>query len=107
MAPTNVLAEVVNRTRRLVGGEGFTLSRDNALFNVHRDTMADLASGDPRRIAEARGRQIFGTGFALFAYDIAQDEEVGLTGGGPMDFNERTASRNWLATILIPNQDWQ
>ena len=93
MAPTNVLAELANRSTRLVGGKGFTLSRDNALFNVHRDTMADLASGDPRRIAEARGRQIFGTGFALFAYDIAQDEEVGLTGGGPMDFTERAQLR--------------
>jgi len=49
--------------------------------------IADLASGDPKRAAEAHGRFVAGLGFTITATALAA--EGGITGGGPKDIQQR------------------
>ena len=58
-----------------------------AITKNRKRFIADLASNDPQRVAEARGRAIAGFGFsatgAMFAYS------GNLTGGGPEDYKQK------------------
>ena len=53
--------------------------------------MDDLQSGDPMRVAEARGRTILGLSIAATGYQLAENGDI--TGAGPSDPGLRAA---WL-----------
>jgi hypothetical protein len=92
-SPTSGLFEVANRTWSLGRGRGFTLNAPNKngkgshILAAHRRTMDDLHSGDPRRMAEARGRQAAGVAMVAGFYELAAGGHI--TGGGPSDPNQR------------------
>jgi hypothetical protein len=67
--------------------------------------MEAMASGDPRRMAEARGRQAFGLGLVSLAGFLAYEGLV--TGAGPKDRDRRAI---WLKSnqpySLRIGDDW-
>lgn len=92
LSPTNVLAEVMSRSARGMSGKGFTLPETANLSVFHRKHLEDLASNNPRRIAEARGRQAAGIAITSTVFGLA--EEGRITGGGPIDHEERKIWQN-------------
>lgn len=61
----------------------YGLPQDAELWRYHRKHMEDLQSGDPRRMAEARGRQA--TGMALVGLAWYWYENDMIQGAGPRD----------------------
>jgi len=105
LAPTNILAELMSRSLRLAEGKGFTLPEPRSripyrtpgaksdlpstsnLGAFHRRHLEDLASEDPKRVAEARGRQAAGVAITTAVFSLADAGKI--TGGGPDDPQER------------------
>lgn len=79
--PTNIMRAVVQRTP--------------ILHRLEQQLMADLRSGDPIRIAAARGKQA--TGMALWSGAAVLAAEGRITGGGPQDgrLRERLLDTGW------------
>ena len=105
LSPTNILAELMSRSLRAAEGKGFTLPEPRSripfgttgaradlpstsnLGAFHRRHLEDLASGDAKRVAEARGRQAAGIAITSTVFAMAEDGRI--TGGGPEDPAER------------------
>jgi hypothetical protein len=94
LMPTNILAELMSRGMEMSRGRGFNLPDmgrgvpdTSNLGAFHRRHLEDLASGDPRRVAEARGRQAAGVVIAGTVMSLA--EEGMITGAGPLNPEER------------------
>ena len=97
LLPTSIAVEMTNR---LVGGvpraiqqrsfKGvWELDPDSMLNVLHSKTMDDIMSGDPVRMAEARGRQAGGLILFASAYTLAETGMI--TGGGPKSGDRRRA----------------
>lgn len=94
LMPTNILAEMMSRSLEATRGRGFNLPEMGRLVPntsnlgaFHRKHLEDLASGNPRRVAEARGRQA--AGIAITATVMSLAEEGLITGAGPLNPDER------------------
>lgn len=94
--PTTFVVEGIDRglhalsTRRSRAFDGSKpLARQPILRGLHQKTMEDLLSADPRRVAEARGRQAFGVGVVGLGYFLAANGL--LTGRGPQTEKKRRA----------------
>lgn len=75
----------------------YGLPKDAELWRFHRKHMEDLQSGDPRRMAEARGRQA--TGLALIGLAWYWYENDMIQGAGPTDPDMR---KTWEANGGMP-----
>jgi hypothetical protein len=89
LMPTNTAVEGVSRIRNRIQNKTWEIPTEGNLGVLHRKHLQDLASGDPKRIAEARGRQAAGMMLVGFAWSKA--EEGTMTGGGPADWQDRQA----------------
>ena len=97
LMPTNIAAEGLARSLGLMSGKGFKLPATPNLGRFHAEHLADLTSNNPRRIAEARGRQALGV--AIGASLLSMADEGSITGSGPLDSAERDL---WLANGWKP-----
>lgn len=82
--PINLLKFVGQRTFPLAQIKGIDTP---VLSKIHKRALQDLTSGDPFRVAEARGRLM--TGAAIFSTASALVYNNKITGGGPPSENER------------------
>lgn len=87
--PTTIVAEGVERAWNRAFNGTASLHRQPAIRGIHQRTLEDLLSGDPRRVAEARGRQAFGLG--LFSLGLFLSMNGRMTGSGPIDPERRRA----------------
>lgn len=113
--PSSLLLEGTNRlitgVPKAIKGRAFKgvwdLNPNSLLNELHRKTMDDIMSGDPRRMAEARGRQAGGVMLFGAAYGLAESGLI--TGGGPKDPDIR---RQWMDagwrpySIHVPGQGY-
>ena len=97
LMPTNIGAEVLSRSVGAAQGKGFKLPATPNLGRFHAEHLADLSSGNPRRIAEARGRQALG--IAIGGTLLSMADEGSITGSGPLDRDERDL---WIANGWKP-----
>lgn len=83
--PVNLLKFVGQRTFPLVSfGKNM---HTPALMKIHKRAIADIASGDALRVAEARGRMATGSAIMATASTLALNGQI--TGGGPNSEQER------------------
>ena len=87
LAPTNIVAEGASRLVNRATTGSWAIPTKGNLGVIHRRHLEDLASGDPKRIAEARGRQAMG--MALVATSFMLAENGTITGGGPANYKKR------------------
>ncbi|MEE2887525.1 MAG: hypothetical protein VX951_08845 [Planctomycetota bacterium] len=87
LAPTNILAEGASRLVNRASGGTWAIPTEGNLGVLHRRHLEDLASGDPKRIAEARGRQAMGMTLVATSFMLAESGVI--TGGGPTDYKKR------------------
>ena len=91
------------------GAGGWRLDPDSPLLKLHEEHMADLASGDPRRMAQARGRQAMGASMILAGIHYATREEgVRISGTGPEDpvMRKQMLDAGWMPnSIFFPHAD--
>ena len=93
--PTSYLVEGANRilggVPRAVRARSFKgvweLDPNSVLNELHTGTLDDIMSGDPVRMAQARGRQAGGAMLLIGSYELAYDGFI--TGGGPRDGDRR------------------
>jgi len=90
--PTAALLEKAASIRLRGGREPF-----NALRNIQKEYTEAYASGDPFRIAQARGRQLAGSALTAGALWMASNDL--LTDGGPRNKESR---KLWLSKRNIP-----
>ena len=102
LIPTAALLEKVASIKLKGGAQPFT-----ALRNIQKDYSEAYASGDPFRIAQARGRQLVGVAVTSMGLGFAAGEIT--TGGGPKNKESR---KLWLSkgnipyAIKIPKDFW-
>jgi hypothetical protein len=65
----------------------YGLPADAHLWKAHRKHMEDVNSGDPRRMAEARGRQAVGMSLMALSWWLYENDMI--HGAGPRDPEER------------------
>ena len=97
LSPASAAGEVAIRLHRTFTGKGFTLPQDSQIKWFYKSHLEDLASNDPRRVAEARAKQLVGTGMMLTAFELVSNDR--LSGAGPEDPELRKA---WMATGWRP-----
>lgn len=83
---TNMPAEVLSRVRNRATSGTWAVPENSNLGRLHAKHLEDLGSGDPRRIAEARGRQAMGSALVMSAWSMADSGTI--TGGGPRDWQD-------------------
>jgi hypothetical protein len=102
LIPTAALLEKVASIKLKGGAQPFT-----ALRNIQKDYSEAYASGDPFRIAQARGRQLAGVAVTSMGLGFAAKDIT--TGGGPKNKESR---KLWLSkgnipyAIKIPKDFW-
>ena len=113
--PSSILVEQLNRlisgTPKAIRNRSFSgvwdLDPDSYLSRIHKGTMDDLMSGDPRRMADARGRQATGVVTIIGAWGAM---EAGLmTGGGPKnaDLRRQQMDDGWRPySIWVPGKGY-
>ena len=89
LMPTNIAAEGVSRVKNKIQNNSWAVPEGGNLGVLHRKHLDDIASGDPARIARARGRQAGGLMVVASAWGLA--ESGSITGGGPTDWRKRQA----------------
>ena len=97
LSPASAAGEAAIRLHRTFTGKGFTLPQDSQIKWFYKSHLEDLASKDPRRVAEARAKQLVGTGMMLTALELVSNDR--LSGAGPEDPELRKA---WMATGWRP-----
>ena len=118
MLPTSIAVEQYHKAMNFVwnkGGSGrafsgsWELPADSKIGGLHNEMMEMLNSGDPRKIAHARGQQAMGVALFYGAYELmANSEDGGITmtgGGGKMTKGDkaRLADSGWQPySIHIP-----
>ena len=118
MLPTSLAVEQYHKAMNFVwnkGGSGrafsgsWELPADSKIGGLHNEMMEMLNSGDPRKIAHARGQQAMGVALFYGAYELmANSEDGGITmtgGGGTMTKGDkaRLADSGWQPySIHIP-----
>ena len=83
---TNISAEIGSRIRNRATAGTWEVPENSNLWIIHRRHLEDLGSGDPKRVAEARGRQMMGA--ALVGTSWALVDSGSITGGGPRDWKK-------------------
>jgi hypothetical protein len=84
LGPTVIAgSEVFGRSHSFLKGKGFVIPPDSWLKKAGSRMWEDITSGDPARVAEARGRQGMAVAYFSAAYWMAS--EGVFTGAGPDD----------------------
>lgn len=86
-----ITGAVKSRTRK------FGLNPNSKLYAAHKQTMEDMASGDPTRQSRAQGQVLVSLGILTAGYELFHANKI--TGYGPMD---PEASRQWKESGKIP-----
>ena len=99
---------------RTVFNKRWTRQPNSKLGGMHRKTMEDLNSNDPRRVAEARGRIMMAWGLTGLGVSLAMNEGEGVytTGSGPTGKHGDALRKNvlgpmnWQAnSVAVPQAD--
>ena len=89
--PTNLIKAVIQRTP--------------VLRRLSKSMMDDLASGDPARVASARGKMA--TGYAVWGWAVSMASQERITGGGPSDpaLKTRMLEAGWQPYSFVFTND--